>query len=162
MNKELKKIYEDDQADRLSPEARGSSDMSNKHFREYVVPRDMERQNRVFEILKDDSDFDAEDYYNAAMILQHSEDKQSEAVPLAKKSMELGFERAKWLYAASYDRMLVANGKKQKFGTQFWHPNDGEITPRPVDEETTDEERAKYNVPPIEEALKALKEFEEK
>ena len=62
----------------------------------------------------------ASDYYKAAMIFQHAPPRQQKrAITLAKKSMNMGYVKAKWLYMAAIDRALLASGEKQKFGTQF-------------------------------------------
>lgn len=60
--------------------------------------------------------------------------------------------------AATYDRYLLYTEGYQKYGTQRV-PD--EVTEEevwaPIDPKTTDEERAKYNVPPLTELLKKYK-----
>ena len=160
MNKELAKIYEADQEDRL----RVPRDLGKelKRLADYVAPRDKERQKRVLGILKKrGKNLEAIDYYHAAMVFQHSSNIKK-AVSLARRSMEMNYEKAKWLYAAATDRYLVRKGRKQKFGTQFLVLNDGKIKPYPVDKRTSDKTREKYNVPSMKEALKKLQRFHKK
>lgn len=53
------------------------------------------------------------------------------------------------------DRVLLAEGNKQRFGTQFKVGEDGGLELQPVESrETINERRAEYNLPPIEEQLK--------
>ena len=69
----------------------------------------------------------------------------------------MGSNVTKWLYAATLDRYLLSQGKKQKFGSQFIQKDDTwELAP--LDNSITDEERAKYYVPPISDALTVFTE----
>lgn len=69
----------------------------------------------------------------------------------------MGSNVTKWLYAATLDRYLLSQGKKQKYGTQFIKKGDvWEMAP--FDNSITDAERAKYFVPPISDALKVFTE----
>ncbi len=69
---------------------------------------------------------------------------------LAERAIELGEDDARWLYAATLDRYLTSQGKPQKYGTQYQNV-DGKWVLLPVDPATTDEERAEYRVPPLQE-----------
>ena len=154
MNKTLKTLYDTDQKDRENipmPGKRGS-----KGRMDWVAIRDKERRNRVEEILKTKKNLEAIDYYHAAMVFQHSQSKQKHAVTLAKKSMDMGYEDAKWLYAKAYDRALLESGKKQKYGTQFAFLKNGKLIVRPYDKRTSDKTRAKFNVQTIKKRLKEL------
>lgn len=87
-----------------------------------------------------------------AMLYQHG------SVPLdykkaklfARRNINKGFEKARWLYAAATDRLLMKQGKKQKYGTQYVR-NKGKWSLYPVNLRTTNKERKKYNVPVIKE-----------
>jgi hypothetical protein len=118
-----------------------SSDM------ERIWEDDNEREIEVLKMLQNGSVESGDELYYAAVIMQHSNCNKfiKLANDLAKASMEKGNENAKWLYAASLDRYLLGEGKKQKFGTQY-NAIDGTILP--LDPDTTDAERAKYNVSP--------------
>lgn len=144
MNTALKEMYEQDQKDR--------EDMHNIDW-SAVAERDQVRRTATKKLIDQNQLTEKEDYYHAAMILQHDNDVESYrlANKLAQQSMEMGYEKAKWLYAASLDRLMVYSGEKyQKYGTQFRKEHkDAEWYQYPIDPNTTDEERAKYNVPPL-------------
>lgn len=70
----------------------------------------------------------------------------------AKKAIQMGSNVNKWLYAATLDRWLVSQGKKQRYGTQFKKVK-GKWQLLPVDETVTDIERENYGVPPLHAAL---------
>lgn len=74
---------------------------------------------------------------------------------LAVKAVELDPQngRAKWLAAASKDRSLMWQGKPQLYGTQFKRVDNRWVLWE-VDPTVTDEERAKWNVPPLAEQKK--------
>ena len=57
----------------------------------------------------------------------------------------------RWLAAASKDRELTREGKPQLYGTQFRDIGNG-MELYPVDPSITDEERARWNVPPLADA----------
>ncbi len=105
------------------------------------------------------------DYYHAAVILQHSDKPEHYklANELCSKAIDLGEKRAKWLYAATFDRYLLNTGEKyQKFGTQYEKGENGLWRLCPVDPETTDEMRAECNVPPLEKLKGREKELNKK
>jgi hypothetical protein len=66
----------------------------------------------------------------------------------AKRAIQLGSKESGWIYAASLDRFLISQGKKQHFGTQFKVTN-GTWRRYPTNKTTSDEERLNYNVPPL-------------
>ena len=134
-----------------------------------VCIQDMTRQKKVTKMLEKSLVKTAVDYYHAAMIFQHASEVSGNKVAqrLAKKSMDMGEERAKWLYAASTDRVLMNQGRKQKFGTQYtqrYVPGVGNKVNRifelyPYDEKKTDKEREVFNVPTLKEAKRMAKNF---
>jgi hypothetical protein len=63
--------------------------------------------------------------------------------------------RARLLAATAYDRQRRLCGEPQKFGTQVV-VRDGVRELWPVDPNTTDSERAKWDVPPFAEVLRGL------
>lgn len=124
-----------------------------------LVLKRWEEQNRqtIAEFRSFESEVDFSEIWNchyAAYILIHSSSVAdlSDAHEYAKKAVEMGSKVTRWLYAATLDRYLVAQGKKQKFGTQF-EQIDGAWRLLPYDSSTTDKERKEYGVPPIHEAL---------
>jgi hypothetical protein len=142
MGKDLKKIYEDDQKDRQDPKIWETES-------EQINYRDRQRLKLVKDIVSGNGLTTGEEYYWAAMVCQHGKEIEDYelAHKLATRSMEMGYEPAKWLVAASLDRWLVAQGKIQKYGTQYLIDNEGKRTKLPTDPTTTDKERRELNVP---------------
>ena len=151
-NPELERLYKEDQADR---EHGPNADIDWQA----VSKRDAERRARVREIVDKGGATTSTDYYHAAMVYQHGTEvpEYDEAHRLATKAVELDPENksAKWLAAASKDRSLMWQGKPQLYGTQF-KKVDGKWILWEVDPSITDEERAKWNVPPLAEQRKKL------
>lgn len=108
--------------------------------------------------------FDEAEIWNchyACLLLMHSwetdaADDYALAHQYAKKAVQLGSNVTKWLFAASKDRMLIAQGKQQVFGTQFKR-RAGKWELLPVRKGVSDAIRARYGVPPLREALRAFK-----
>jgi hypothetical protein len=91
------------------------------------------------------------DYYHAAMLYLHGVTllNISKAIDLASKSIELGEEKSKWLFAAATDKyLLVKKAPFQKYGTQYINV-DGVFKLYPIDPNTTDAVRAEFNVPSL-------------
>lgn len=113
-----------------------------------LTERDKKRQEKISGILKKSKEkFTGEDYFMIGIIFQHGTtiSHSKKAVGFAKKGAELDNDKAKWLYAAATDRLLIRQKKRQKFGTQYRKiKNKWELYP--TDSKTTDKERAKYNV----------------
>ena len=131
---------------------------------DFIKQADDEAQRRrieVIHLLQEGKITLAEDLYLAAMIYQHGTcaDHFKLANELAERSMNLGYQPARWLFAASRDRNLLAIGHPQQFGTQLhWDKFRGWYMPT-LDFHTTDEDRAKYDVPPIAELWGRLRNF---
>ncbi len=145
LNAQLNRLYEEDQKDR-APEM-GKVDWS------VVGKRDEERRKRVLEILGQGGAKEAADYVHAAMVLQHGqapEDFKS-AHDWCVKAIEIDpdYPGARWLAAAAQDRYLMNLGKPQLYGTQYKRDKDGPWYLWEVDPSVTDEERMKWDVPPI-------------
>jgi hypothetical protein len=94
-----------------------------------------------------------DDYYHAAMVFQHGVGLADywRAHELALKAADLGYRQARWLAAAAYERWLMNQGRPQKYGTQY-RAVAGNWALWDVDPETTDEERSRWDVPPLAEA----------
>ncbi len=153
---ELRRIHEEDQGDRRPGPA--GIDWT------VVAPRDAARRQRVKELLEAGEAKVSVDFYHAAMVFQHGEDVADyrRAHELASKAAELdpGNRRARWLAAASRDRELMKLGKPQLYGTQF-RKVDGAWELYQTDPSVTDEERARWNVPPLAEARARVIEMNE-
>lgn len=147
MNKKLAKIFLEDQKERKNWQSWGKTVPI-----EEVQKRDKERLNAVLQMIKNGKLVTGRDYWQAAMVLQHG--KKAEHYKLANrlclKAIESGEKNARWLYAASFDRLMVNSGEKyQKYGTQFRKNNKNKWELWPIDPGTTDKMRAEYDVPSL-------------
>jgi hypothetical protein len=153
MNNELLSLYQADKQERVN-QPRGNTP-------EYKAmrARDFERREQVMALVAAKQLHTAEDYYHAAQIMQHGDtaDDAENAYRLALRSSDLGHRPARWLAAAAYDRWQMYQGKPQKYGTNYVF--DGEQDRLwEVDLNTTDEERAAWDVPPLAEQLRKAEE----
>lgn len=136
MNERLKQLFEEDQHDlRTMPHDRQE--------------RDRERRNEVKFILDSGGAKVAIDFIHAAIIFQHGEALEDWwlAYKLSVKAVELGFQ-PKWVAAVAMDRWLLHQGKPLKYGNQVI-PFGGVYRIPPIDQNTTDEERHKWDVPSV-------------
>lgn len=147
LNPELRILFEQDQADR-----RGGLDQDWGE----IAKRDQAREARVRALLANGSARLADDYYHAAMVLQHGEGVDDIRLAHATAMKALDHEPvhplARWLAAASKDRELMALGKPQLYGTQFRRDADGKVERWPIDPTITNAERARWHVDPIPES----------
>lgn len=119
-----------------------------------VSEEDTSRRVEVLVYIQNGEIHAGRDLIYAAFIFQHGDCSAHYqfANRLAQIAMDAGFSDARWIYAATLDRYLMSLGEPQKYGTQYtWI--EGEFKLYPVDPATTDDERAQYNVPPLQEAL---------
>lgn len=156
-NVELARIYDADQADReVEPEEMDW---------DAVSARDEQRMTRVTEILAAGEARTSTDYLHAAMIFQHGSTPAhiQRAHELAIEAVRLDDtnETAKWLAAAAKDRYLMQTGKPQLYGTQFQMVK-GTWVLYEVDPTVTDEERAKWKVPPLADAQRRAVEMNQR
>jgi tetratricopeptide (TPR) repeat protein len=144
LNRELYDIVQEDQRDREGG--------PNRTYPADLVARDARRLARTREIVESGGLEASMDYFHAALIYQHSlalEDYRK-AHELCLKAIDLDptNKDAKWLAAASKDRELMTLGRPQLYGTQMTQ-RDGKWVVYTVDPTVTDEERARWNVPPL-------------
>lgn len=142
MHEELRMLYTEDQQDRSGGGLPGN-----------ILERDRARRGRVRELLDAGAARTGADFFHAAMVFQHGDALEDylRAHQLALRASELGHRPGRWLAAAAYDRWLVRQGRPQKYGTQYQAQGDAwELCE--VDPETTDAERAEWDVPPLAEA----------
>jgi hypothetical protein len=160
INAELAQITKEDQADRTPG--------VEKIDWEAVSKRDAARRARVYEIVKAGQLEASDDYFNAALVLQHGDKPEDYemANKLAAKAAEIdpNNRSAKWLAAAAKDRWLWATGKPQIYGTQFKKAQGSDTwTIDPIDEKAvTDEERTRQGVPTLAETRKRLEQMNAK
>ena len=133
---------------------------------EATMRRDARRRDVVRIAMRRKELRTADDYYHAAMLLQHGDAAEdfADARDLAEKTVRLRtwFAAARWLYAAATDRHLRAAGKPQIFGTQY-RSVDGVWTLEPFDRTAiTDDERAKWRVQSLAERLQFINDLNAK
>ena len=136
---ELVVLYRADQADR-------SSRPTSEQWQE-IGKRDAARLGRVKEIVGQGLLESAEDYFHAAMVLQHGQgaDNILLAHVLSTVAGFKGHETGQWLAAASLDRFLQRVDRAQIFGTQTWL-KEGAWTKEPFDRSLHETIREEYQV----------------
>jgi hypothetical protein len=115
----------------------------------------------VTEIVRQGQLRTAEEYYHAAMVLQHGAlpEEFLLAHELATVAGFKGHKGGRWLSAAALDRFLHALKRPQRFGTQYRRDGDGPWTQEPYDRSLPDAVRAEYGVPPLAEQGKPLEQL---
>ncbi|MBA3850246.1 MAG: hypothetical protein C0502_09675 [Opitutus sp.] len=115
-NPELKKLFDEDQAVRQTDWSRLS-----QAERQSIHTADLKRNARTREIVAGGGLSTGQDFVHAALLCQHSPDFAGYrlAHELAVAGLLLRAPQARWLAAATYDRMLNATGHSQRFGTQY-------------------------------------------
>lgn len=147
----LRKLYQEDISDRQK-----ITNWTDGDALLQLKARDKTRRLQTKQFIEDKQLTEAIDYYHAALIFQHGDaiDDFQQAHHLARQALNLGYEPAKWMYASTYDRWQLAAGKAQVYGTQFAIDTAGKWQlAEPIDRTFSDEERKKYNVPPLAEAV---------
>lgn len=140
-------LYKEDQQDRQKIN-------TLPDWKNWLQKRDLVRITEVKNILLSKNiNLSAFDYFFVAMLFQHGttlEDIKN-ALFYSKKATEMkdNFDPAKWLVAASEDRLLMMQKKPQKYGTQIIQEN-GVYKLYQYDKLTTDQERDEMNVDFIE------------
>lgn len=144
---ELKELYEADQADRTWESA-----PTPEEWKEITV-RDEARRDRVLDLIRSSALRSADDYFHAALVLQHAEGSEEIMLAhiLATVAGFKGHEEARWLSAASLDRYLHRLGKAQLLGTQYVRASkDAPWSQGGYDSWLPDSIRAEFGVPPLE------------
>jgi hypothetical protein len=121
---EMQQLEEADQKDRAFLLRAGSKDWNTEEM-QTMASNDVDRRIRTAELFSLDSLHTANDYYNAAMIMQHGDraDDFLKAHLFATLSLKLGRPKSAWLAAVSLDRYLMKIGQPQVFGSQFNNPD---------------------------------------
>lgn len=150
----VNELFDSDRADRTD------KDRKDPEYTKMLAANDKERLEKAVEIYEQVLTSDkAEDLYRLSFIFQHGRSVENylKAHELAKKAMSLGHKLAPRMVANTYDRWMkhTTNPPRQKYGTQSqWNEEKKVFELIPVDPEVTDEERAKFDVPPLEELKK--------
>jgi hypothetical protein len=154
MHDELYDLYAADQYDRRAQPVDWDA----------VTARDTARRARVAEILAAGGASKSIDFYYAALIYQHGPDledtRKAHELALHALTIEPVYKPARWLAAASEDRILVSEGKPQKWGTQSTKTSpEGPWDLSEVDPTVTDAQRAQWDVPPLAEARRRIEKM---
>ena len=155
-NVDLSRLYAEDQADTN----RSVLDLSSvpaglelPPLPPYVAD-DMARQAAVDSVLAAGGARTADDFYHAAMVMQHGApaSRIMEGHILTARALELDPDHtdARWLFAASKDRYLHETGQPQWYGTQFHCDSDTRRRYMEVDTtQVSDAERVRLGVPTL-------------
>lgn len=146
-NSELKRLFEEDQADRRPPPDSKPVDFSA------VAPRDRVREAQVKALYRTGGLRTGNDFYHAAMVLQHADDPDDYLLAhhFCIVALSKGADRAKWLAAATLDRFLMRTNRPQHFVTQYRQSNPEEpMQLYEIADTVTDALRAEFNVPALE------------
>ncbi len=116
-----------------------------------LARRDEARRARVLAILTDGGARTAFDYFAVAVVLDHGTSLQdfADARRYAVVAAKLGERRGVRLAAQAWDRWLVRSGHPQRFGTLARCDAEG-CRLHVYEPTTTDEERAAWELPPLE------------
>jgi hypothetical protein len=152
-NEELMRMEHEDQDDR-TPSARKSYDWT------VLARRDDARLARVKELYRQNKLQTGNDYFRAALILQHSQASEDyllahelSVVALSKGKTNAQALDARGLAAATEDRFLMSIDRPQRFGTQYRLEDENAPVKHyklyKTDSGVTDELRSLMNVPSL-------------
>ena len=130
---------------------------------EQMAKRDAERLKRAKEIYQAGGLVSASDYFDAALILQHSSVSDDYLLAHVLCTVSIAKEStadARWLSAATLDRYLQSIQQKQIFGTQYQGDDKKGYTNEPYDATLlTDAIRKALDVPTTEQQKKDLANY---
>lgn len=144
-NSELQQLFEADQNARRNPDMDWDE----------IDALDEKNRSKVLSMLSGGEIKTGLDYFHAAVILQHGDNVEDIrlAHSFATISVHLGYERATWMQAASWDRLLMYFDQPQWYGTQFKVDDEGEWSLYEVQQGVvTDKQRAEWRVPSLSES----------
>ena len=133
-----------------------------------VAPLDRAHRTEVLDLLRNGKVITAKDYVHAAMVFQHGDTSDDHRMAFGLShiaaTLDPSIKMARWLSAASWDRILKGHDVPQWYGTQYHQPTPGGPTALyKVDESAvSDEERARMNVPTLQEAKDLLLQINKK
>lgn len=131
---------------------------------ERITKNDARRRKQIQKLINEKKIHTAQDYFNAALIFQHglslADYRKAARFALRSFKMDGGLWSGR-MYAFATDRLLLAQGRKQRFGTQFRLKTreKGRGNPEyiqyiyPWNKRTSDKIRARYGVAPIAQLL---------
>lgn len=150
-NPEVQKICDADQAVRKQD----WSKLTAAQMKE-LNEGDRKRLKQVVKLLEQGKVVTADDFNRASLVLQHGGywNEYCLAHELSLCSLLIGTADAAWLTAASYDRMLLSGGYRQRFGTQYSGNGDGKFYFDIYDPAAiNDDERKAMHCPTLEQAM---------
>ena len=113
---QLEDLYQADQA------ARQGKDPATINW-DVVAKQDAVRRQQVRDILASGKAFSANEYFSAALIMQHGYEPEDfqQAMTLAQQAVKQDpkHQQAKWLSCSAQDRYLLKIGKPQIWGTNI-------------------------------------------
>src|SRR5262249_17285939 len=90
---------------------------------------------------------------------QFADVRLAQALAILAVTLDPGNEQARWLTAASFDRMLVYKTQAQWYGTQYSADDSGVYLYPVADGAASDDERIKLQVPTLAEARAKVEEM---
>ena len=155
-NEQLRTIMHADQADR-----QGSPPQADWRG---MMQRDAERRVKVKAELAAGRVRTSGDFYNAALVMQHGQGlediRMAHALATIAASIDPLDRSARWLKAASWDRMMTTLNKPQWYGTQYMRGANGKWLLLPVDETAvTDAQRIELAATRLAEAKKRVEDM---
>jgi hypothetical protein len=133
---EMKRIFDEDQADREMNMAGMTPEQRLDWFKK-IGPRDARRRTQVLDLISRGALRTGQDFEEAAFIFQHGEEPHDFllAHTLAIVAIAKGSPKSRWIAAATLDRYLQKIQQPQIYGTQYFiGPNKGDqFTQEPYD-----------------------------
>ena len=129
-----------------------------------MMQRDAQRRVQVHAELAAGRVRTSADFYNAALVMQHGQGlediRMAHALATIASSLDPLDRSARWLKAASWDRMMTTQGKSQWYGTQYRQDPDGKWVLIKVDETAVaDAQRIELAVPTLAESKKRMEDM---
>ena len=138
----------------------------DQQFAEYITEIDAQNTSWLEEVIKKHglpgNSLVGQDGANAVfLIIQHSPDFDFQKRCLALMELAVNEGEMNAIHLAYLtDRVRLAEGRQQVYGTQGWHDADKGIMPAPIeDEEHVDERRKSIGLEPIAEYFKGMNEL---
>ncbi len=147
----IKRLLDADQKDRASSST--FRKYSDKQRLAIISRRDEGRRAVLENLLKRNRKLKLRgiDYFRMGFMYLHSGTSRRvrKARTFGQQAADQGYKPGRWLTASATDRILTMQGKPQKFGTQFGKKPDGTWFMLPFSLSTTDTERKRNNVMPL-------------
>jgi len=145
-NVPLYHLFEDDQTDHLAV-VEGSKTIAQ------IRDSEQSRIQQAVEMVRGDKLKTGRDFFRAAAIVQRSSSSENIllAHDLSLTAIAYGEKQATAIAASTEDRFLLAQGLKQRYGTQYVNSGN-RVDLAPIDGSVTDTMRTQLGVPALKEA----------